>query len=90
MKLPLCHALAVVACLLLAAPASSAKTVATPSPAAATAEARKLIRTGRFDEALGVLRPLAEGRRANADLITTQAKRNLSSRSGIGGVRSAT
>ena len=68
MKLPLCHALAVVACLLLAAPASSAKTVATPSPAAATAEARKLIRTGRFDEALGVLRPLAEGRRANADV----------------------
>ena len=28
--------------------------------------------------------------RAKADLITTQAKRNLSSRSGIGGVRSAT
>ena len=29
-------------------------------------------------------------RKASAYLITTQAKRNLSSRSGIGGVRSAT
>ena len=67
-RLPFCFALTAVACLLLAVPASSAKTVAAPSPAAATAEARKLIRTGRFDEALAVLRPLAEGRRTNADV----------------------
>ena len=67
-RLPLCLALAALAGLLLAVPASGAKTDPAPSPIAAIAEARTLIRTGRFEEALGVLRPLAEGRRANADV----------------------
>ena len=54
--------LAVVACLLLAAPAWGAKDDPAPSPAAGLAEARALVLQGRFDAALAILRPLASGR----------------------------
>ena len=61
------------ACLLLALPAWGAGTEpAPPFPrpsAAVMAEARTLIRDGRFDEALAILRPLARGRRIEASVL---------------------
>ena len=57
--LPLCRALALVACVLFTNPALDAKAAPAPSPAAGMAEARKLIGGRKFEEALAVLRPLA-------------------------------
>ena len=64
----LCRALAVVAFLLAAAPASIA-VEEVPSSDAGVAEARRLIARGRFDEALAVLRPLTQGDRIHAEVV---------------------
>ena len=57
-------------CLLVATPVWAA---ASPAPPAATtqdlSEARSLIGTGRFDEALAILRPLARGRTVDANVL---------------------
>ena len=60
-RLSVCRPLAVVACLLLAAPAWGATDEPPPSPSAALAEARTLILQGRFEQALAILRPMALG-----------------------------
>ena len=54
----LCRALAAVAFLLLAAPAVGVAE-SDPSPDAGVAKARSLFKTGKFDAALAILRPLA-------------------------------
>ena len=61
-------ALAVASCLMLAGPAQAAQDAHPPSPAATVAEARTLIRSGHFDEALTLLRRLAEGRKPDANV----------------------
>ena len=48
-------------------PSSAAK--AGPSAVDGLAAARKLVRAGRFDDALAMLRPLARGRRVDADVL---------------------
>ena len=63
----LCRALAVAACVLFAVPAPAAKHTPLPSPSADMAEARKLIRERKFDDALEILRPLARNPRARAN-----------------------
>ena len=60
-RVSLCRPLAVVACLLLAAPAWAAKNDPAPSPSAGLAEARTLVLQRRFDEALAILRPMVSG-----------------------------
>ena len=60
-RVPSCRMLAVVACLLLAAPAWGAKDEPALSPSAGLAEARTLVLQGRFDQALAILRPMALG-----------------------------
>ena len=65
---PLLRTLAIAACLTLAAPAWGAVV----QPEASTAgmkEARTLVKTGRFDEALAILRPLARGRAVKAEIL---------------------
>ena len=64
------RALAVGALLLLATPMSNAA-VNPPSPAAAAdvSDAQELVRTGKFKEALGILRPLARGRAVEANVL---------------------
>ena len=59
--------LAVAACVLSAAPALA--TPAPAPPAAGLSEARAAIRDGRFDDALGLLRPLAGAARGNARFL---------------------
>ena len=66
--LPFCRALAVVACALFTTPALAAKDGPPPSPAAGIAEARMLIRNGKFEEALTVLRPLARNPAVHANV----------------------
>ena len=66
--LPFCRALAVIACALCAIPALAAKDAPPPSPAAGMAEARKLLRDRKFEEALSVLRPLIRGRTVHANV----------------------
>ena len=63
------RALAVAACILSVAPGSGASQTPPPRPAAGLAEAQALIRTGKFEEALAVLRPLARGDRASAQAV---------------------
>ena len=72
---PLVRALAAAASLLLSAPAWSAgrsrprhRPRANP-PVAAVAETRTLIEEGRFEEALGILRPLAQGGAVEANVL---------------------
>ena len=66
--LPFCRALVVViACALFATPALAAKNLSPPSSAAVSA-ARELILSGKFEEALTVLRPLARGRTVHANV----------------------
>ena len=71
---PLFRALAATACLLLAVPAWSAVVEPVPPPtsragmAADLAKARTLVNSGRFEEALGVLRPLTRGREVEANV----------------------
>ena len=73
---PLLRALAAGAFLLLAAPAWSAGEETPPPPAAsqsagavAVTETRTLIEQGRFEEALGILRPLAQGGAVEANVL---------------------
>ena len=61
------RALAVAACVLSAAPALAAQTP--PPPAAGIPEARAAIRDGRFEDALGILRPLAGAAQGNARFL---------------------
>ena len=72
---PLLRTLAAAASLLLSAPAWSAGEEPPPPPAAsqsavaAVAETRTLIEEGRFKEALGILRPLAQGGAVEANVL---------------------
>ena len=71
---PLLRALAAGAALLLSAPAWSAGEPSPPpaasqSAGAAAAETRTLIEQGRFEEALGILRPLAQGSAVEANVL---------------------
>ena len=67
---PFLCALAVGAFLLLAAPTSNAA-VNPPSPAPATdvSSAQSLVKAGKFEEALTVLRPMARGRAVEANVL---------------------
>ena len=67
--IPLCQALALAACLLLATPAWSAKHEPAPPPTAGLSEARKLVAAGRHGEALTILRPLARGPAIDANAL---------------------
>ena len=64
----LCHALAVAAILILAAPVPAAAQV-TPAQAAGLAEAQALYDAGRFEDALAVLRPLTDAEQLSADMV---------------------
>ena len=71
---PLLRALAAAASLLISAPAWSAGEPSPPpaasqSAVAAVAETRTLIEQGRFEEALGILRPLAQGGAVEANVL---------------------
>ena len=72
---PLFRALATTACLLFAVPAWSAVVEPVPPPtsragmAADQAEARALVNSGRFADALDVLRPLTRGREVEANVL---------------------
>ena len=71
---PLVRALAAAASLLISAPAWSAGEPSPPpaasqSAAVAVTETRTLIEQGRFEEALGILRPLAQGRAVEANVL---------------------
>ena len=61
-----CRALVVVVCGLFAVSALAEKDPSPPLPAAA--EAQELIQSGKFEEALTVLRPLTRGRSVHADV----------------------
>ena len=61
--------LVVAAGLLLAVPASSTAATPSPPPTAGVTEAQALVRQGRFDEALVILRPLAQGRTVDAGVL---------------------
>ena len=71
---PLFRALAATACLLLAAPAWGAVVEPVPPPTsragmeADLAKAQTLVNSGRFEEALAVLRPLARGPEVDANV----------------------
>ena len=60
-RIPSYRMLAVAACLLLAAPAWGARDEPAPSPSAVLAGARTLVLQGQFEQALAILRPMAEG-----------------------------
>ena len=66
---PLCRALALAACLLFALPAWGAQTETGSPDAPGLAEGRALVHSGRFEEALAVLRPLAAERVVHADVL---------------------
>ena len=68
----LCRVLALVACVTVAAPCGGA--VAAPSapsapPTGGLTEARALVRAGKPEAALAILRPLARGRAASAEVL---------------------
>ena len=64
------RALAVAACVLALTPVpGAAQAPPPPSPAIGVAGAAKLIREGRFEEALTILRPLARGDRASDRIV---------------------
>ena len=69
---PICRALAVAIFFLVAAPAWSAVDEPPPSPnpvTVAMTQARALIKEGKLDEALTVLRPMARGRAVEANVL---------------------
>ena len=75
-RAPLCRALAVCACLLLAFPAWGADDESalpsppeTPAAGSSQAEAKALIEAGRFAEALALLQPLLEERPVEANTL---------------------
>ena len=63
----LLRTLAIAACLVLAAPAWGAGKEPPAPPAGGIKEARTLVQAGRFEGALGILRPLARGRTGNTN-----------------------
>ena len=64
------RALSVAACVLALTPVpGAAQAPPSPSPAIGVAGAAKLIREGRFEEALTILRPLARGDRASERIV---------------------
>ena len=72
----LCHALAIVACVLIAAPAWGADNATDPSPPSAPVEGsaavgglQALIDAGRFEEAIVALRPLLEQEPVDASVL---------------------
>ena len=65
----LCRALAVTTILLFATPMSNAADGPPLSPDPGVAAAQALVKAGKFEEALGILRPLARGRAAEANVI---------------------
>ena len=67
---PFLRALAAGAFLLLAAPISNAVVnPPVPAPAADVSGAQALVKAGKFEEALGILRPLARGRTIEANVL---------------------
>ena len=79
-----CRALVVVVCGLFAVPALAEKDSSSPSPTGA-AEARELIQSGKFEEALTVLRPLTRDRPVHAEVgfLLGLAAAGASQRSGL-------
>ena len=65
----LCFALAVTTILLFATPMSNAADRPPLSPDPGVAAARALVKAGKFEEALGILRPLARGRAVEANVL---------------------
>ena len=65
----LCRVLAIAACLLLAVPTARAATVPSGAPATGLTDTRALIEERRFDEALVILRALAQGREVDANVL---------------------
>ena len=65
----LCRVLAVAACLALAVTTGSATSAPSPPPTTGLTEVRTLLRAGKFDEALAILRPLAQGRTVAAKVL---------------------
>ena len=66
---PLLRALAATALLFLSAPAWSAGEEPPAASQPGVAEVRTLVEEGRFEEALGILRPLARGREVEANVL---------------------
>ena len=79
------HALSAALFLLFAEAAIGSDTVPEPASTAGVTEARALIDNGRFDEALTILRPLAEAHPSRADILFLQglAAAQASQRPGI-------
>ena len=65
----LCRAIAFVAGVLIAAPCGAAVTAPSAPPTAGLTEARALVRAGKLEEALTILRPLARGRTVDAGVL---------------------
>ena len=65
----LCRALALVACVTLAAPCGGAIAAPSAPPGGGLTEARALVRAGKLEEALTILRPLARGRPVDAAVL---------------------
>lgn len=86
------HGLMVAALVSCVAPASgdvkkrkSALAVAQPA-GCRVSEGRALLEVGRFDEALAMLRPLANGRAVDADVSRTQGGSELADKAKLDGV----
>ena len=65
----LCRALAVAACVAVATPCGGAVAAPAASPTAGPTEVRALVRAGKLEEALTILRPLARGRPVDAAVL---------------------
>ena len=65
----LCRALALAACVTIAAPCAGALAAPSAPPAAELTEARALVRAGKPETALAILRPLARGRTVDAGVL---------------------
>ncbi len=65
----LCRALALAVCVAAASPCGGAVAAPAAPPAAELSEARALVRAGKLEEALAILRPLARGRTVHANVL---------------------
>ncbi|MDE3260491.1 MAG: surface lipoprotein assembly modifier [Acidobacteriota bacterium] len=65
----LCRALALAACVAAAAPSAGALAAPSAPPAVELTEARALVRAGKPEQALAILRPLARGRTVDAAVL---------------------
>ena len=65
----LCRALALAACVAVATPCAGAVAAPAAPPAAELTEARALVRAGKPEAALAILRPLARGRTVDAAVL---------------------